>query len=123
MDMGAYFTGRKWGQHKLCPSISPNKTWEGLAGGVAAATLVGVLFAFYMNIPKILGASVIISPTIAVIAQIGDLFKSWIKRKAGVKDSGTLLPGHGGLLDRMDSYLFAAPVLSLIVYFALRAVS
>lgn len=121
-DIGAYFTGRQIGKNKLSPSISPNKTWEGLGGGVVAATIAGLVFSSFIHIPNVLAISIVVSPLIAVIAQIGDLFKSWIKRKAGVKDSGTLLPGHGGLLDRFDSYLFATPVLSVIVYFALRAV-
>lgn len=119
-DTGAYFIGKKFGYNKLSPSISPNKTWEGLLGGVAAATATGILFAAYINVPKVLTAAILISPIIAVIAQIGDLFKSWVKRKAGVKDSGTLIPGHGGVLDRLDGYMFAAPILSIIVYFAIR---
>lgn len=118
-DIGAYFTGKKFGHNKLMPSISPNKTWEGLAGGTAAATLTGLLFAPYINIPQSFIVALLVSPVIALIAQAGDLFKSWMKRKAGVKDSGSLIPGHGGLLDRLDGYMFATPILALIVYFAL----
>jgi len=120
-DIGAYFTGRKFGHTKLWPSVSPNKTWEGLAGGVLAATFTGMLFAPYINAPKIFITALLVSPLIALVAQTGDLFKSWIKRKAGVKDSGTLIPGHGGLLDRLDGYMFATPILAAIVYFALRS--
>lgn len=119
-DTGAYFTGKKFGHTKLAPAISPNKTWEGLAGGVTAATLTGLLFAPYLNVSQSFVAALLISPLIAVIAQCGDLFKSWIKRRAGVKDSGSIIPGHGGLLDRFDGYMFAAPILAIIVHFALR---
>jgi len=106
-DIGAYFVGRRFGRHKLAPVISPGKTWEGLAGGIVTATIVWVLFMHSL--------SWWVAPLIAIIAQAGDLFESAIKRQAGVKDSGTLLPGHGGLLDRFDGYMFAAPVYALIV--------
>lgn len=108
-DIGAYFAGRTIGGPKLAPRISPNKTWAGLAGGVAAAGLAGWLVAgaeiFSLGAPFLwLGAPM------AVLAQAGDLYESWEKRRAGVKDSGSLLPGHGGVLDRVDGLLPVALV-------------
>lgn len=108
-DIGAYFAGRAIGGAKLAPRISPNKTWAGLAGGIVAAGLVGWLVAgleaFALGAPFLwLGAPM------AVLAQGGDLYESWEKRRAGVKDSGSLLPGHGGVLDRVDGLLPVALV-------------
>jgi phosphatidate cytidylyltransferase len=98
-DIGAYFTGRSFGKRKLAPSISPNKTVEGLVGGIVAATFLGGAWAFETRLsPVLLGAA----PLMAVAAQVGDLFESGMKRQAGVKDSGKWLPGHGGVLDRLD---------------------
>ncbi len=119
-DTGAYFAGKKFGYNKLWPSVSPNKTWEGLLGGIAVATVTGMIFAAYINLQQSFIAILFISPIIAVVAQAGDLFKSWIKRRAGVKDSGTLIPGHGGLLDRIDGYMFTTPLLALIIHLALK---
>jgi phosphatidate cytidylyltransferase len=98
-DIGAYFVGRSLGRRKLAPDISPGKTFEGLYGGIAAATLIGGLWVFAIGLGKPLLA---LAPVLAVAAQAGDLFESGLKRRAGVKDSGHLLPGHGGLLDRVD---------------------
>lgn len=98
-DIGAYFAGRSFGKHKLAPTISPNKTVEGLIGGIAAATLLGGVWAISQHLGSALLA---IAPVLAVTAQCGDLFESGMKRRAGVKDSGTWLPGHGGALDRLD---------------------
>jgi phosphatidate cytidylyltransferase len=98
-DTGAYFAGRTFGKHKLAPSISPNKTVEGLFGGIAAATLFGAAWLFATNLGKPLLA---LAPPFAVAAQAGDLFESGLKRRAGVKDSANWLPGHGGALDRLD---------------------
>ncbi|MEA3081268.1 MAG: phosphatidate cytidylyltransferase [Sphingomonadales bacterium] len=98
-DIGAYFAGRTFGKRKLAPSISPNKTVEGLYGGMAAATLLGGAWALAMGLGKPLLA---FPPLFAIAAQMGDLFESWMKRRAGVKDSGSWLPGHGGVLDRLD---------------------
>ena len=98
-DIGAYFVGRRFGRRKLAPSISPNKTVEGLWGGIAAATLGGGAWVLATQLgPALLGAA----PLLAVAAQAGDLFESRMKRRAGVKDSGAWLPGHGGALDRLD---------------------
>ena len=98
-DIGAYFAGRRFGRRKLAPSISPNKTIEGLCGGIAAAALLGAAWAFATHLG---GALLALAPILAIVAQAGDLFESWMKRRAGVKDSGAWLPGHGGVLDRLD---------------------
>ena len=98
-DIGAYFAGRTMGRRKLAPTISPNKTVEGLFGGVVAAAMFGGLWALLTGLGP---ALYLLAPLFAVAAQGGDLFESWIKRRAGVKDSGNWLPGHGGLLDRLD---------------------
>jgi len=110
-DTGAYYVGRKYGRHKLAPAASPGKTWE----GAAASTVTGVLFGLIYMPLAVPGISL---PKVALLAlaanvagQLGDLAESAIKRGAGVKDSGALLPGHGGMLDRVDSTLFALPVL------------
>lgn len=98
-DIGAYFAGRAIGGPKLAPSISPNKTISGLAGGVLSAALLAGAWASYVNLPALL---LWLAVPFALAAQLGDLFESGLKRRAGVKDSGTWLPGHGGLLDRLD---------------------
>jgi phosphatidate cytidylyltransferase len=106
-DTAAYLAGRLFGRHKLAPQTSPGKTWEGLVVGTIVAVLVP-FFAFYdqglLDIPE----SLILGVAIAVAAPIGDLFESGLKRDAGIKDSGSLLLGHGGMLDRIDALLFAA---------------
>jgi phosphatidate cytidylyltransferase len=98
-DIGAYFAGRSFGRRKLAPSISPNKTVEGLYGGMAAATLCAGAWAIATHLGMVLLA---LAPILAVAAQAGDLFESGMKRRAGVKDSGAWLPGHGGVLDLLD---------------------
>ena len=111
-DIGAYFSGRTIGGPKLAPAVSPNKTWAGLIGGMVAATL----FAVAMHYAYGLGmTAVLATPFLAALAQGGDLFESWLKRRAGAKDSGTLLPGHGGALDRLDGVVPVAPAAALLV--------
>ncbi len=98
-DIGAYFVGRAFGNKKLAPSISPGKTVAGLYGGMLAATLLGGIWVYAFGLRQ---ALYMLAPIFAAAAQGGDLFESWMKRRAGVKDSGNWLPGHGGLLDRLD---------------------
>ena len=102
-DIGAYFAGRNLGRRKLAPAISPNKTVEGLIGGVIAAALLGAIWVVATGLEQKL--LLVLAPFFAVMAQMGDLFESWMKRRAGVKDSGAWLPGHGGVLDRLDGFV------------------
>lgn len=111
-DMGAFFAGRWLGGPRLAPAISPNKTWAGLIGGVAAAGALAAALHVGYGLPWRLTLA---TPALAVASQGGDLFESWLKRRAGVKDSGTLLPGHGGLLDRLDGLVPVAPLAALLV--------
>lgn len=114
-DIGAYFAGRIFGGPKLAPAISPNKTWSGACGGLIAAMAVGVTLALVAGGE---GRAPLMAAGIAAIlglaSQLGDLFESWIKRRYHVKDSSSLIPGHGGLLDRLDGVLVAAPVAVLL---------
>lgn len=114
-DIGAYFAGRRIGGPKLAPRLSPNKTWAGLIGGMGAAAVVGGLSASFTPYPLTFSGCVWTAAFLAVVAQAGDLFESWLKRRAGVKDSGALLPGHGGLLDRLDGLIASAPIFALMV--------
>ena len=98
-DIGAYFAGRRFGRRKLAPAISPGKTVEGLFGGILAAALIGGAWALATHLGK---PPLLLAPIFAIAAQAGDLFESGLKRRAGVKDSGSWLPGHGGVLDRLD---------------------
>ena len=118
-DIMAYFVGRQIGGPKLAPSISPGKTWAGLWGGMAGAAVIGALAALVIGPFRVL-PSVALAAGLAVVAQMGDLTESALKRQAGVKDSGGLIPGHGGLFDRLDGLLFAAPVLALVALIAGR---
>jgi phosphatidate cytidylyltransferase len=113
-DIGAYFSGRTIGGPKLAPTISPNKTWAGLIGGVIAATALGGGLQ-YAGLPLHL---VLATPLLAVLAQVGDLYESQLKRTAGVKDSGNVLPGHGGVMDRLDGLVPVAPAAALMVLMA-----
>jgi len=117
-DTGAYFIGKRFGQRKFLTHISPSKTYAGLIGGVVAATAVGAVVLFGLGQPPV--TALIVGPLLSLAAQAGDLAESMLKRAAGAKDSGTLIPGHGGVLDRVDSFLFAAPVLALYVLAAFR---
>jgi len=111
-DIGGYVAGRTIGGPKLAPRISPNKTWSGFAGAIVGAVIFGGLVAllFGAEMPLLAGA---FAGVLAIVAQMGDLFESAIKRKFGVKDSGRLIPGHGGMLDRVDGLIAAAPVLAV----------
>ena len=112
-DTGAYYAGTCLGRHKLCPSVSPGKTIEGFAGGLIAILVSGSLFKHFFFSQLSWSLVILFLVCISFAGPIGDLFESVIKRTQGVKDSGMLLPGHGGILDRIDSLLFAAPA----VYF------
>ncbi|MBT2654361.1 phosphatidate cytidylyltransferase [Bacillus sp. ISL-18] len=113
-DSGAYFVGKAMGKNKLWPEISPNKTVEGSLGGVVCAVIVGILFSlFSTTIPVGLVTLMGITVVLSVFGQIGDLVQSAFKRHFNVKDSGNILPGHGGILDRFDSLLFVLPLLNL----------
>jgi phosphatidate cytidylyltransferase len=126
-DTGAYFTGRAIGGPKIAPRISPSKTWSGLAGGMIAAALVAVLAFTALAtrpdaLPTALGASLgskfflaFSGAFLAIVAQAGDFFESALKRRAGVKDSGSFIPGHGGLFDRVDGLLPVAIVMGLVI--------
>jgi phosphatidate cytidylyltransferase len=110
-DIGAYFAGRAWGRHKLAPRVSPGKTWEGAAGGLAAVMLVAVAGALHFDIA--LSDGLVFGAVVGIFSVIGDLTESMFKRAAGLKDSGSVLPGHGGILDRLDSVTAAAPIYAL----------
>ena len=125
-DTGAYLVGRTMGRHPMAPNISPNKTWEGAVGGFLGAVLAAALLERALNLglglpgwdsawnwqPLLIGA------TVGMVSQAGDLLESWLKRRSQVKDAGSLMPGHGGILDRLDSLLVTVPV----VYYLLLAV-
>ncbi|WP_050614809.1 phosphatidate cytidylyltransferase [Bacillus testis] len=113
-DSGAYFVGRAIGKNKLWPEISPNKTIEGALGGVIAGLIVALVFALFTDIDIPVARMLVLGLVIAVFGQLGDLVQSAFKRHYGVKDSGNLLPGHGGILDRSDSWLFVFPILYLL---------
>lgn len=107
-DIGAYFAGRAFGKHKLAPKVSPGKTWEGVFGGLIAALLMAALGVWWFDMSTV--PFMILCLVVAIASVVGDLTESLFKRHAGLKDSGSLLPGHGGVLDRVDSVTAAAPV-------------
>lgn len=110
-DVGAYFAGRRFGRHRLAPSVSPGKTWEGATGGMAATGLVAWVGAAHFGLPLL--PSIAFGLGIAAVSVVGDLTESMFKRAASLKDSGAILPGHGGMLDRLDSVTAAAPLYAL----------
>lgn len=115
-DIGGYFAGTRFGRHKMAPSISPAKSWEGWVGGFAASLAGGLFFAFLLeSLDPIHGLA--IGAISGLLAPVGDLVESMAKREIGIKDSGRLLPGHGGLLDRLDAILFCAPAVYLYLRF------
>jgi phosphatidate cytidylyltransferase len=117
-DTGAYLVGKNLGRTRFLTHISPSKTIEGLVGGVVATTAVVALLLVALGQPPL--HAIVLGPLAAFAAQAGDLAESTIKRAAGASDSGNLIPGHGGILDRVDSFLFAAPVVTLYVLAAIR---
>ena len=121
-DIGAYFSGRRFGRKKLCPEVSPNKTFEGVYGGILLAQIVAILYVvFAVQGPKINDFFVVcfLALVVSLVSVLGDLFESVLKRMNNQKDSGSLLPGHGGLLDRIDSLTASAPMFLLLVVFVL----
>jgi phosphatidate cytidylyltransferase len=117
-DTGAYFVGRRFGRRRFLSHLSPSKTYAGLFGGLAVGTIaVAAVLAGLGRSPL---DAVVLGPLVGLAAQAGDLAESMLKRAAGVKDSGSLIPGHGGILDRIDSFLFAAPIVTLYVVAAYR---
>jgi phosphatidate cytidylyltransferase len=124
-DTFAYFGGRAFGRHKLIPAVSPAKTVEGALSGVIGTTVVGALYAYFvfgmwLGVPVSAAAGALIGLVVSPIAQIGDLVESLLKREAGVKDSGTLLPGHGGVLDRFDALFLSIPATYWLLMLVLR---
>jgi phosphatidate cytidylyltransferase len=115
-DVAQYLWGKSLGRHKLTPTVSPNKTWEGLIGGIATTTLLAVVLAPHLT-PLTRYESVLAGVLIGVCGFIGDVTMSALKRDIGVKDSGSLLPGHGGILDRLDSLTYTAPLFFHFVYY------
>jgi len=124
-DTAAYFTGRALGRHKLAPAISPGKTWEGVAGGLVAVAAYAIVLLVAMREHVAGGAGwiagwFVVALAVAGLSVVGDLFESLLKRHAGMKDSGNILPGHGGILDRIDALIAAMPPLALVSQFGLR---
>jgi phosphatidate cytidylyltransferase len=116
-DIAAYYAGRKFGRHKLAPAISPGKSWEGVAGAGLALLLYASAISAAIHGLRAPGA-LILATALLYFSILGDLFESWMKRLAGLKDSGTLLPGHGGVLDRIDALTAALPVAAGILHFS-----
>lgn len=117
-DTGAFLIGRRWGRHKMCPAISPHKTWEGAAGGLVLAVLASVGLGVLLDPGLARWQQALIGATVGVAAQLGDLSESTLKRVSQVKDAGSIIPGHGGVLDRLDSLLFSIP----LVFYLLNAI-
>ena len=109
--MGAYFVGVTMGKHKLCPEISPKKTIEGAIGGIICSVIFAVIIVFAFGMGDRILPTIILTIPLCIVGMLGDLFASVIKRAVDLKDYGTLIPGHGGILDRLDSMLLLAPVL------------
>ncbi len=116
-DIGAYAAGRAFGRRKLAPMVSPGKTWEGVAGGVLAAVVIAAGYAL-VAAPSLVWLPILIAVPIALVSVLGDLFESMLKRHRGIKDSSQLLPGHGGVLDRVDGLLAALPIFAMAALFS-----
>lgn len=115
-DISAFFVGKAFGGPKLAPNISPNKTWSGLAGGILASVIIGFVGALMFR--GDLAFFMILAALLSALEQVSDLFESKVKRIFGVKDSGNIIPGHGGILDRLDGVMFVAPVVLLLIMFS-----
>jgi phosphatidate cytidylyltransferase len=115
-DTAAYYAGSRLGRHKMAPVVSPKKSWEGAAAGLATSLAAAAVWSLWRQRGELSAAFLVMAGATAVAAQVGDLVESMIKRDAGVKDSGHVLPGHGGFLDRIDALMFAAPVMLLGVW-------
>jgi phosphatidate cytidylyltransferase len=113
-DSGAYLIGRKLGRNKLAPKISPNKTWEGSIGGTVSATIILAIYLYLFPVGDGFVTMIILTLILSIMGQLGDLIESSLKRYYGVKDSGKILPGHGGILDRFDSMLIVMPLLHMV---------
>ncbi|AYU55075.1 phosphatidate cytidylyltransferase [Staphylococcus debuckii] len=114
-DTGAYLFGRSFGKHKLWPVISPNKTIEGFIGGVLSSLLVPLVMQFFVDFDFNIWIILLVTVILSMFGQLGDLVESGFKRHFGVKDSGKILPGHGGILDRFDSFMFVLPLLNILL--------
>jgi phosphatidate cytidylyltransferase len=117
-DTGAYFTGKKFGKRKLWPDISPNKTVEGFFGGIVYAIIFACIFQYFIPIASSYTLLILVTLIASIVGQLGDLVESALKRHYDIKDSGNLLPGHGGILDRFDSLLFVLPLLHFLQFVA-----
>lgn len=117
-DIGAYMIGRKFGKHKLWPVISPNKTWEGSIGAVICAVVCSAIYLAFVHVSHPTSTMLVMAFFLSIVGQMGDLVESAYKRFYGVKDSGKILPGHGGILDRFDSMLFVLPVFAACLGYA-----
>ena len=119
-DTSAYFVGHLWGRHRIAPNVSPGKTWEGWLGGVLGSTLGVFFFWWLLSNPLSIGEALVLVGIASIFGPLGDLAESLLKRATGIKDSGQLIPGHGGILDRIDALLFNG---ALFYYFAVWAIS
>ncbi|RUR34605.1 phosphatidate cytidylyltransferase [Vreelandella nanhaiensis] len=114
-DIGAYFAGRRFGKRKLAPRVSPGKSWEGVIGGLAATTMLAVMFALWQSLTVGVGIGlVVVTVAVTLVSVLGDLLESMLKRYRNIKDSSQLLPGHGGVLDRIDSLTATIPIFTLL---------
>lgn len=114
-DTGAFFVGRAWGKHALAPSISSGKTWEGATGGVLSSVVISLIIGTIFTLPFKYWQIALVGFAISIFAQLGDLVESLLKRNTGVKDAGNLVPGHGGILDRLDSLIFTGVIVYYLV--------
>lgn len=118
-DIGAYFTGRAWGKRKLAPKVSPGKSWEGVAGGLTGTAVLALITSFMLKFTLFeYGLFIAATLIVTLVSVLGDLTESMIKREAGMKDSSNLLPGHGGVMDRIDSLTAAIPIFAVFLIYA-----